>query len=82
MERFILTPGYAINPERIDFVRFAKDGGVTIHVGGSALTFEGEAAKTLREDITDDDFFPFGTKAPSPDPAQDPALVPAPVPAE
>lgn len=68
---FILTPGYAINAERIDFVRFAKDGGVTIHVGGSALTFEGEAAKTLREDITDGGFS-FGTKAPSPEPP-DPA---------
>lgn len=76
---FILTPGYAINPRRIDFVRFLKDGSVIIHVGGSALTFDGEAAKTLREDITDDDFS-FGPKVPSPEPP-DPTPEPDPAPA-
>ena len=49
MKDFILTPGYSINPAQISFIRFEKDGGIQIHLGANALTFEGQQAADLRE---------------------------------
>ena len=49
MKDFIVTPGYSINPAHIAFVKFQKDGGVIIHVGNNALSFEGETAVELRK---------------------------------
>lgn len=49
MKDSIITPGYTINPNSIDFVRHGKDGKVSIHIGANVLTFEGEQADDLRD---------------------------------
>lgn len=49
MKDFILTPGYAINPAHISFVRFPADGSVAIQVGGNSILVDGEAGAELRK---------------------------------